>query len=226
MLIPTDNKDKNTILLILAGVGAAAAGAAVYAYNKFFGDDKKDNKPRQNDIILLCGEVAAGKSSIINWLVNGNFKADSHDATVKRKKHEVFSIWKAYDIYDTSGSANEDTELLKKELLLKKKSVINVYVFDISKLKDKEFSDRIDRGIKLCKDEADKHGWKAFAIGTHAAESGLSVDEIKEQKNRIKIDLNVDCEFYELNPAQREEYHPQISKDALLDKICEISSNS
>ena len=226
MLIPTDNKDKNTILLILAGVGAAAAGAAVYAYNKFFGDDKKDNKPRQNDIILLCGEVAAGKSSIINWLVNGNFKADSHDATVKRKKHEVSSIWKAYDIYDTSGSANEDTERLKKELLLEKKSVINVYVFDISKLKDKEFSDRIDSGIRLCKDEADKHGWKAFVIGTHATESGLSEGEIKEQKNRIKTDLNVDCEFYELDPAQREEYHPQISKDALLDKICEISSNS
>ena len=225
MLIPTDNKDKNTILLILAGVGAAAAGAAVYAYNKFFGDDKKDNKPRQNDIILLCGEVAAGKSSIINWLVNGNFKADSHDATVKRKKHEVFSTLKTYDIYDTSGSFNEDTEGLK-ERLLNEKSVINVYVFDISKLKDKEFSDRIDRGIRLCKDEADKHGWKAFAIGTHATESGLSVDEIREQKNRIKTDLNVECEFYELDPAQREEYHPQISKDALLDKICEISSNS
>ena len=225
MLIPTDNKDKNTILLILAGVGAAAAGAAVYAYNKFFGDDKKDNKPRQNDIILLCGEVAAGKSSIINWLVNGNFKADSHDATVKRKKHEVFSTLKTYDIYDTSGSFNEDTEGLK-ERLLNEKSVINVYVFDISKLKDKEFSDRIDRGIRLCKDEADKHGWKAFVIGTHATESGLSVDEIREQKNRIKTDLNVDCEFYELDPAQREEYHPQISKDALLDKICEISSNS
>ena len=225
MLIPTDNKDKNTILLILAGVGAAAAGAAVYAYNKFFGDDKKDNKPRQNDIILLCGEVAAGKSSIINWLVNGNFKADSHDATVNRTKHEVFSTLKTYDIYDTSGSFNEDTEGLK-ERLLNEKSVINVYVFDISKLKDKEFSDRIDRGIRLCKDEADKHGWKAFAIGTHATESGLSVDEIREQKNRIKTDLNVECEFYELDPAQREEYHPQISKDALLDKICEISSNS
>ena len=207
-------------------LGAAAAGAAVYAYNKFFGDDKKDNKPRQNDIILLCGEVAACKSSIINWLVNGNFKADSHDATVKRKKHEVFSIWQAYDIYDTSGSANEDTERLKKELLLEKKSVINVYVFDISKLKDKEFSDRIYRGIRLCKDEADKHGWKAFVIGTHATESGLSEGEVKEQKNRIKTDLNVDCEFYELDPTQWEEYYPQISKDALLDKICEISSNS
>ena len=221
---PTDNN--NTILLLLAGVGAAAAGAAVYAYNKFFGDDKKDYEPPQNDIILLCGEVAVGKSSIINWLVNGNFKADSHDATVKHKKHEVFSIWKAYDIYDTSGSVNTDTELLKKELLLEKKSVINVYVFDISKLKDKEFSDRIDRGIRLCKDEADKHGWKAFAIGTHATESGLSVDEIREQKNRIKTDLNVECEFYELDPTQWEEYYPQISKDALLDKICEISSNS
>ena len=207
-------------------LGAAAAGAAVYAYNKFFGDDKKEYIPPQNDIILLCGEVAVGKSSIINWLVNGNFKADSHDATVKHKKHEVFSIWKAYDIYDTSGSANEDTELLKKELLLEKKSVINVYVFDISKLKDKEFSDRIDSGIRLCKDEADKHGWKAFVIGTHAAESGLSEGEIKEQKNRIKTDLHIDCEFYELDPAQWEEYHPQISKDALLDKICEISSNS
>ena len=170
--------------------------------------------------------MAAGKSSIINWLVNGNFKADSHDATVKHKKHEVFSIWKAYDIYDTSGSVNTDTELLKKELLLEKKSVINVYVFDISKLKDKEFSDRIDSGIWLCKDEADKHGWKAFVIGTHAAKSGLSEGEIREQKNRIKTDLNVDCEFYELDLAQREEYHPQISKDALLDKICEISSNS
>ena len=206
-------------------LGAAAAGAAVYAYNKFFGDDKKDNKPRQNDIILLCGEVAAGKSSIINWLVNGNFKADSHDATVKYKRHVVFSTLKTYDTYDTSGSFNEDTEGLK-ERLLNEKSVINVYVFDISKLKDKEFSDRIDRGIRLCKDEADKHGWKAFAIGTHATESGLSVDEIREQKNRIKTDLNVECEFYELDPAQREEYHPQISKDALLDKICEISSNS
>ena len=42
----------------------------------------------------------------------------------------------------------------------------------------------------------------------------------------IKIDLNVDCEFYELDPTQWEEYHPQISKDALLNKICEISSNS
>ena len=207
-------------------LGAAAAGAAVYAYNKFFGDDKKEYIPPQNDIILLCGEVAVGKSSIINWLVNGNFKADSHDATVKHKKHEVFSIWKAYDIYDTSDSVNEDTELLKKELLLEKKSVINVYVFDISKLKDKEFSDRIDSGIRLCKDEADKHGWKAFVIGTHAAESGLSEGEIKEQKNRIKTDLHIDCEFYELDPAQWEEYHPQISKDALLDKICEISSNS
>ena len=220
---PTDNN--NTILLLLAGAGAAAVGAGVYAYNKFFGDDKKDDKPRQNDIILLCGEVAAGKSSIINWLVNGNFKADSHDATVKYKRHVVFSTLKTYDIYDTSGSFNEDTEGLK-ERLLNEKSVINVYVFDISKLKDKEFSDRIDRGIRLCKDEADKHGWKAFAIGTHATESGLSVDEIREQKNRIKTDLNVECEFYELDPAQREEYHPQISKDALLDKICEISSNS
>ena len=207
-------------------LGAAAAGAAVYAYNKFFGDDKKEYIPPQNDIILLCGEVAVGKSSIINWLVNGNFKADSHDATVKHKKHEVFSIWKAYDIYDTSDSVNEDTELLKKELLLEKKSVINVYVFDISKLKDKEFSDRIDSGIRLCKDEADKHGWKAFVIGTHAAESGLSEGEIKEQKNRIKTDLHIDCEFYELDPTQWEEYYPQISKDALLDKICEISSNS
>ena len=214
------------IPIILAGAGAAAVGAGVYAYNKFFGDDKKDYEPPQNDIILLCGEVAAGKSSIINWLVNGNFKADSHDATVKHKKHEVFSIWKAYDIYDTSGSANEDTERLKKELLLEKKSVINVYVFDISKLKDKEFSDRIDSGIRLCKDEADKHGWKAFVIGTHAAKSGLSEGEIREQKNRIKTDLNVDCEFYELDPTQWEEYHPQISKDALLNKICEISSNS
>ena len=221
---PTDNN--NTILLLLAGAGAAAVGAGVYAYNKFFGDDKKDDKPRQNDTILLCGEVAAGKSSIINWLENDNFKADSHDATVKRKKHEVSSILKTYDIYDTSGSANEDTERLKRELLSNKKSVINVYVFDISKLKDKEFSDRIDRGIRLCKDEADKHGWKAFVIGTHAAKSGLSEGAIREQKNRIKTDLNVDCEFYELNPAQREEYHPQISKDALLDKICEISSNS
>ena len=198
-------------------LGAAAAGAAVYAYNKFFAPHRT---------LLLCGEVAAGKSSIINWLENDNFKADSHDATVKRKKHEVSSILKTYDIYDTSSSANEDTERLKRELLSNKKSVINVYVFDISKLKDKEFSDRIYRGIRLCKDEADKHGWKAFAIGTHATESGLSEGEIKEQKNRIKTDLNVDCEFYELNPAQREEYHPQISKDALLDKICEISSNS
>ena len=50
---PTDNN--NTILLLLAGAGAAAVGAGVYAYNKFFGDDKKDDKPRQNDIILLCG---------------------------------------------------------------------------------------------------------------------------------------------------------------------------
>ena len=220
---PTDNN--NTILLLLAGAGAAAVGAGVYAYNKFFGDDKKDDKPRQNDIILLCGEVAAGKSSIINWLVSDNFKANNHDATVKYKRHVVFSTLKTYDIYDTSGSFNEDTEGLK-ERLLNEKSVINVYVFDISKLKDKEFSDRIDRGIRLCKDEADKHGWKAFAIGTHATESGLSVDEIREQKNRIKTDLNVECEFYELDPAQREEYHPQISKDALLDKICEISSNS
>ena len=217
------------VAAFVAGIGAAATGYAVYK-SVFDDDEPKDSstpisKPKF-PTLLLCGEVAAGKSSVIHWLVNGEFKNEPHDVTVMHKKHEVNIKSQRYDIYDTSGSVNENTERVKTKLVDDGISVTNIYVFDISKLKDKEWSDRIYRGIKLCKDEAEKNGWRAFVIGTHAAKSGLSADEIREEKNKIKIDNGIECEFYELNPDDRREYHPQISKEALGDKILEISSNS
>lgn len=175
--------------------------------------------------VLVKGNQESGKTTILYWLENGSFKEkEKYLATgsiIVRKINDFFWL-------DTGGLRPKDKKILNDSILseietkqssLLTKEVVSLYVFDVSKYR--EYKTEIINDLKLMKDEdkqRTKHSNNFKAIGTHATESGLSKQELKNIEQEI-ANIGFGCRIFELNPNERQSFHPEISKEALKNFI-------
>ena len=188
---------------------AAAVGYGIY--KACSEDDTSSTSPAvEKDLMLFRGEQAAGKSALLHWIVNDSFNKD-YVITEKHNRKEGYD----FIAYDTSGTLDADTEILKNEIL-KNKNYKIVYVFDVSKYDSKETRHWLNMLLKEKRD-GENAGYKIdiIAIGTHANKSGLSKEEIASLENEIR-GFQVKCRIYELNPDDKNDFlHPPLSSSEI-----------
>ena len=205
-------------MIALGPIGWAAAAVTTAAavgygiYKACSEDDTSSTSPAvEKDLMLFRGEQAAGKSALLHWIVNDSFNKD-YVITEKHNRKEGYD----FIAYDTSGTLDADTEILKNEIL-KNKNYKIVYVFDVSKYDSKETRHWLNMLLKE-KRERENAGFKIniIAIGTHANKSGLSKEQIASLENEIR-GFQVKCRIYELNPDpdDRKDFYPPLSSSEI-----------
>lgn len=203
-------------MIALGPIGWAAAAVTTAAavgygiYKACSDDDASSASPAvKKDLMLFRGETFAGKSALIHWIIEGNYDSDYH-LTEKHDRKEGDD----FIAYDTSGIMDVDTENLKNEIF-KNKSYKMVYVFDVSKYDVTETRHWLNMLLKE-KREGEKNGFQIdiVAIGTHANRSGLSKEQIASLENEIR-QFQVKCRIYELDPAEKKDFHPNLSSSEI-----------
>ena len=203
-------------LIALGPIGWAAA-AVGYGIYKACSDDISSTSPVVvKDLILFTGEQEAGKSALVHWIVRDSFNKD-YAIT------ETYNSEEGCDFiaYDTGGTADANTEILKNKIL-KDKNYKIVYVF-VSKYDSKETRHWLNMLLKE-KREGENAGSKIdiIAIGTHANRSGLSKEQIASLENEIR-QFQVKCRIYELNPddKKKKDFYPPLSSSEIKKYILE-----
>ena len=195
------------VKIILGAVAALGLGSGIAAY---FVLSRKDK------IIFLGGDIAAGKTTILEVLrlkdgqsldsdkyePTDNNDEDAFDTKIKGRK---------YGFIDTSGASYNKPKIeeLKNKLQKKQKGkVLEFYVFDASDFDSKNLINK----IKARKKEAEKRGFECVAIGTHKDEISSSKKEAIEKEVRALMN----CRIFQLT------YNPQ-AKSELEDFIAKVS---
>ncbi len=168
---------------------------------------------RKDKIVFLGGDIAAGKTTIIEVLkLKDGASLDSDDCEPSVNNNEDALEAKInglkYAFIDTSGADynKKKIEELKDKLKKDKDKVLEFYVFDASDFYDKNLMDE----IKARKKEAGKRGFECVAIGTHK-------DKItSSQKEKIEKEVRtiMPCRIFRLthNAKAKRELQDFISK--------------
>ena len=187
---------------ILLGV-VAALGLGGVAYKVLTRKDK---------IIFLGGDIAAGKTTIIEVLKlkdGASLDTDDYHDTISNDVDALETKINGlkYAFIDTSGKIEkEKIEGLKDKLKKDKDKVLEFYVFDASDFYSKNLMDE----IKARKKEAKKRGFECVAIGTHKDK----IDADKKEAIEKEVSTQMRCRIFQLtyNAKAKGELQDFISK--------------
>ena len=190
--------------VIAAAATAAVAGIGIAAYKK--ATFKPANKDDYADFtILLLGEQAAGKDTVMNSLEKNEAFSSGHNATPNYYPTIISNVeGKTIKVINTSGNENmwENTELARA---LPHDS--RCYVFDAREFyKDKKIKMGIQDSIRECQ----ARGIKLITIGTRGAE----VSDINKIENEIR-GLGAYCKIFEFKNNPREDLITYIFEECM-----------
>ncbi|RDU66990.1 hypothetical protein CQA53_01630 [Helicobacter didelphidarum] len=196
---------------IVGGIAVAGGLAALYSWLSDDDDkntDQNTTRKPTKDTLLLLGETAAGKDTLIHILAGKVFANDyTATATHDRTGVHINNLL----VHNTSGSTMEavlrSKEELKDELQRYKDKVFLAYVFNADEYKTNK---KIHYGIGNCINETKGRGFKrCLAIGTRGDK--ILAGEKTKIENEIR-QRGLECSIFDMTKSPKNEIKDFIQK--------------